>query len=63
MGAVIEFPQRERVFYANYIGPSAEVIALPQVYPALSPSARARQLRRWFNRRQPIHGGDNGKSD
>jgi hypothetical protein len=52
MGAVIEFPQRDRVFYANYMGPGAIVIHLPPVYP-LSPSQRAKQLRRWFNRRRP----------
>lgn len=63
MGAVIEFQRRERVFYANHIGPITKVIALPRVYPKLSPSERAKQLRRWFNRRTPTLGGDDGKAD
>lgn len=49
---VIQFPQRDRPFYANYRGRGADVIHLPPVYP-LPPGERARQLRRWFNRRQP----------
>lgn len=48
---VIQFPQRDRPFYANYRGCGADVIHLPPVYP-LPPGERARQLRRWFNRRK-----------